>query len=90
MRHFPFLDKEIDIAGLEPFEIGVVFVVPFLAGIVLFLLVPIGKLMIVFIMFAVSVFLYVVIRRKKSDKQKGWLYREFVYKWLGRNVKKIY
>ena len=87
-KHYPYLDKEIDIAGLEPFEILIFVVAPIIVGALLFIILPF-KIPVVFATFISIVIIYVLVRRKKSGKNKGYVYREFLYKYLP-HTKKIY
>ena len=86
-KHYPFLDKEVDIAGLEPFELLLI-AFPLIAGIVLFIISPI-KIPIVFTAFAGVAFMYIFVRKKKSGKNKGYMYREVIYNYT-ISIKKIY
>lgn len=88
LKHYPFLDKEIDVAGLEPFEIALIIALPFLLGLVLFIFSPFKVPVVVGIVLSVGG-LYVYVRKKKSSKAKGYTYREVVYNLLN-GYKKIY
>ena len=87
-KHYPYMDKETDIAGLELFDFVFVVIIPLAIGILLFTLSPI-KIPIAFLTFAMVIGAYIYVRRKKSGKQKGYIYREFRYKLIG-GIKKIY
>lgn len=86
-KHFVFLDKETDIVGLEPFELIVVVGLPMAVGIILFIVSPI-KIPIAFATIGTIVGLYVYVRKRKSGKKKGYVYRKIVYEITG--IKKIY
>lgn len=86
-KHYVFLDKETDIAGLEPFELLIVVGLPLGIGIILFIVSPI-KIPIAFAIALSIAFLYVYVRKKKSGKKKGYTYRKVVYDITG--IRKIY
>jgi len=86
-KHYVFLDKETDIAGLEPFELLVVVGLPLGIGIILFIISPI-KIPIAFAIVVSIVFLYIFVRKKKNGKKKGHIYRKVIYDLTG--IKKIY
>jgi len=89
-KHYPFLDRETEIAGLELFDIMIVLVFPAIFSILVFLLTPfkIVKIAAPFIFFILTAILFVIVRRKKSGKEKGYIYRQIVYRLIG--IKRIY
>lgn len=86
LKHYPFLDKEIDIAGLEPFEIVLVVAFPFFTGLIAFIFSPFKIPVVVGIVLSIG-FLYIYVRKRKSSKAKGYTYREVVYNILSGYTK---
>lgn len=87
-KHYPFLDKETDIIGLEPFDIALIIGIPLGLSIFLFMFLPIGKTLVMFGVFGLIVYMFIYVRKKKHGKERGYVYREFLKKL--RNYKKIY
>ena len=84
-KHFPFLDKEFDILGLELFEIGVIVVVSLLSALLGFFIFPfLGIILPIFIMIGGFVYL----KKKKSGKERGYWYRRYLK--FSRTFKRIY
>jgi hypothetical protein len=74
MKHYPYLDKDLDIAGLEFVDIAIILSVSLIflfAGLFLF------NLIVGIFLFVVSfLILYIRIRKLKQNKERGYLVRK--------------
>jgi len=86
-KHFPFLDKETDILGLEIFDLGAIAVVSITAAILTFFLIPF-KLFSIFVASVILIVGYILVKKKKTGKERGWLYRQYLKK--SRKFNKIF
>ncbi len=87
-KHFPFLDKEFDIFGLEIFDIAVVLVLALTIGLFTFLILPFFKIIGLIIFPIITVIGLGIIKKKKQGKERGWVNRQFLKR--SRRFKRIY
>jgi hypothetical protein len=87
-KHFPFLDKEFDILGLEIFDIAVVLVVALTVGVFTFLFLPFFKFIGLIFIPVITMVGLGIIKKKKQGKERGWVNRQFLKK--SRRFKRIY
>jgi type IV conjugative transfer system protein TraL len=73
MKHYPYLDKDLDIAGLEFTDVMIIIAVSvtlFFVGLFLF------NMIVGFFLFVGSfIILYIRIRKMKQNKERGYLVR---------------
>ena len=86
MRHYPLLDKGVDISGLEPVDFAVVVGVAFVSGLIGWILIGIYS---AFIFVITLIGSFVFIRAVKTNKFRGYFARRFAFRWL-RRFHKIY
>jgi len=86
MRHYPLLDKGIDISGLEPIDFTFVVGVAFLSTLIGWMFIGIYTAFI-FVMSLIGSFIF--LRAVKTNKFKGYFIRRFTFRWL-RRFHKIY
>ncbi len=90
-KHYPVIDRETDILGLEPFDLIVVITVPMFIGFLLLVFLPVPQFFKVLIAVGTVIsigIMFVKVRKMKHGKNKGYIYRRF--QKLLRNYKKIY
>ncbi len=85
-RHYPLLDKGVNVSGLEIFDLALM-VGSFL--LVLVLSFPILKNYCIFAAVPTAMFMFVFLRRKKTGKNSGYIARKIMFKYL-RRYHKIY
>jgi hypothetical protein len=74
MKHYPYLDKELDIAGIEAIDAAVIVaisIVLLVIGLFAFNLI-VG----LFLFVSTLVILYVYMRRLKQNKERGYIARK--------------
>jgi len=86
MRHYPLLDKGVDISGLEPMDFAFVVVIAFLSAIIGWIFIGVYTAFIFVISLIVS---FIFVRAVKTNKFKGYLIRRLTFRWL-RRYHKIY
>jgi len=86
MRHYPLLDKGIDISGLEPVDFSIVVGMGFLSGVIGWIFIGIYTSFIFVITMIIS---FVTVRSVKTNKFRGYFVRRIVFRWL-RRFHKIY
>ena len=86
MRHYPLLDKGVDISGLEPMDFAFVVVIAFLSAIIGWIFIGVYTAFIFVISLIVS---FIVVRAVKTNKFKGYFIRRLTFRWL-RRYHKIY
>jgi len=86
LKHYPLLDKGADISGLEPFDFILMIGISFLVSLIAFLFIHIYAAFILVLSFAVS---FIVIRKMKTNKAKGYIARQLFFKYF-RRYHKIY
>ena len=86
MRHYPLLDKGIDISGLEPVDFIIMVGIAFLAAVIGWIFLGIYTAFV----FVISLILsFVFIRSIKTNKFRGYFARRLMFRWI-RRVHKIY
>jgi len=86
MRHYPLLDKGVDISGLEPVDFAFVVGIAFLSALIGWIFIGIYTTFIFVIALIVS---FVIIRAVKTNKFRGYFARRFAFRWM-RRFHKIY
>jgi len=86
MRHYPLLDKGIDISGLEPVDFIIMVGIAFLAALVGWIFLGIYTAFVFVIALILS---FVFIRSIKTNKFRGYFARRLMFRWI-RRVHKIY
>ena len=86
MKHYPLLDKGIDISGLEPVDFAFVVGIAFFSAIVGWILIGIYTAFIFVISLIGS---FILIKAVKTNKFRGYFARRFAFRWL-RKYHKIY
>jgi len=86
MRHYPLLDKGIDISGLEPVDFAFVVGIAFLFAFIGWIFIGVYTAFIFVISLIGS---FVVVRAVKTNKFRGYFARRFAFRWL-RRYHKIY
>jgi len=86
MRHYPLLDKGVDISGLEPVDFAFVVAIAFLAALAGWIFIGIYTAFIFIIALMGS---FVFIRAVKTNKFRGYFARRFAFRWM-RRFHKIY
>jgi hypothetical protein len=74
MRHYPYLDKDLDVAGLEFVDVAIITaisIVSLFIGLFFFNMI-IG----VFLFVGSFILLYIRIRKLKQNKERGYLVRK--------------
>jgi len=86
MKHYPYLDKELDVAGLEVIDAAIVVVLGVIMLVVgvIFFNVVVG----LFLFVGTLLFLYIRMRRLKQNKERGYIARK-IAKFL-RSSDEIY
>jgi type IV conjugative transfer system protein TraL len=83
MKHYPYLDKDLDIAGLEFIDVAIIFAVSI---VLLFVGLFMFNMVVGFLLFVSSfVILYIHIRRLKQNKERGYLVRRIAKLFRGNN-----
>jgi Flp pilus assembly protein TadB len=86
MKHYPLLDKGVDISGLEPVDFAFVVAIAFIAAVIGWIFIGIYTAFIFIIALIVS---FVIIRAVKTNKYRGYFARRFAFRWM-RRYHKIY
>jgi len=86
MRHYPLLDKGVDISGLEPVDFAVVVGIAFVFAAIGWFFIGIYTAF-VFVIAMIGSFIFV--RAVKTNKFRGYFVRRIVFRWL-RRYHKIY
>jgi len=86
MRHYPLLDKGIDISGLEPVDFAIVVGIAFVFAVFGWIFIGIYTSFIFVISLMVS---FVIIRAFKTNKFRGYFARRLAFRWM-RRFHKIY
>jgi len=86
MRHYPLLDKGIDISGLEPVDFAFVVGIAFLSALIGWVFIGIYTAFIFIIAILCS---FIFIRAVKTNKFRGYFARRFAFRWM-RRFHKIY
>jgi hypothetical protein len=74
MKHYPYLDKDLDIAGLEFVDVAIITAI---SVILLFTGLFLFNMIVGFFLFISSfIILYIHIRRLKQNKERGYLVRK--------------
>jgi small-conductance mechanosensitive channel len=83
MKHYPYLDKDLDIAGLEAVDVVVITAISIVFLFIGFFL---FNVIIGILLFVVSfLILYVRIRKLKQNKERGYLVRKIAKFFRGNN-----
>jgi len=86
MKHYPLLDKGVDISGLEPIDFAFVVAIAFVFAFIAWLLIGFYASFIFVIALMVS---FVIIRAVKTNKFRGYFARRLAFRWL-RRFHKVY
>jgi len=86
MRHYPLLDKGIDISGLEPVDFAIVVGMAFLSGVIGWISIGIYTAFVFVIAMIAS---FILVRSVKTNKFRGYFVRRIVFRWM-RRFHKIY
>jgi len=86
MKHYPLLDKGVDISGLEPIDFAFVVAIAFVFAFIAWLLIGFYASFIFVIALMVS---FVIIRAIKTNKFRGYFARRFAFRWM-RKYHKVY
>lgn len=82
MKHYPYLDKELDVAGIEVIDAAIVVVI---SVVMLIIGVFIFNFIIGLFLFVTSLLiLYIYVRRLKQNKERGYIARK-ISKFLRDN-----
>ena len=84
MKHYPLLDKGVNISVLEPFDFVVMVGVSFIVALIAFIFIHMYA---VFVLVAALIVSFVVMRKVKSNKNNGYIARKVMFKLLRRNHK---
>lgn len=82
MKHYPYLDKELDIAGIEVIDAAVIVavsIVMLIIGVLIF-----NFIVGLFLFVASLLILYIYARRLKQNKERGYIARK-ISKFLRSN-----
>jgi hypothetical protein len=83
MKHYPYLDKDLDIAGLEFIDVAIIVAVSIVflfIGLFLF-----NVIVGIFLFVASFLILYIRIRKLKQNKERGYLVRKIAKFLRGNN-----
>ncbi len=86
MRHYPLLDKGIDISGLEPMDLAIIVGVAFVFALIGYFFLGMYT---AFVFITVLIVAFALIRKFKSNKYRGYIARKIFY-WYLRRHHKIY
>jgi len=83
MKHYPYLDKDLDIAGLESVDVVIIAAVSIaflFIGLFLF-----NAIIGIFLFVVSFIILYIRIRKLKQNKERGYLVRKIAKFLRGNN-----
>lgn len=86
MKHYPLLDQGIDISGLEPIDLAIVIGISVIFALIGFIFIGMYTS---FIFLVVMIATFSLIRKLKSNKNRGYIARQIIYRYM-RKYHKIY